>query len=324
MVVTVAAGAILCMSAVELLLRRLRVDECLPDELEAEAAAARDALRLGRRASASASGASKQYGCVVPARPNRKNVLWIHLHRFGGTFICTAARAQGECCNGSNCQYPGETCSDARAKRTWCRRRAESPLTFTAIERDITDEDVSCGGLLLGTMLRDPLDGAASTFFANHFNATEVLNVLRAGRERRPLRHTPCIPAWDTYHHFDNFIVRSLGGAYRVGPRRVTRQHLAAAKERLLGTDVLLILEELATTSVQLAALGWDMKRFSLAPKTWENRKPSAKKSLSSVFSTEEIAFLKSVNHLDYELFAFAKSLAQNLTDRARRALVKG
>lgn len=133
--------------------------------------------------------------------------------------------------------------------------------------------------------------------------------------------HKPCLPKSDTYQHFDNFAVRSLGGAYSAPPRGVTRDHLSVAKQRLLKMDVVLVLEEMKKHQPQLQAkFGWDVADATKHSDTpvYARHSCSAKDTLLTVSEQE---FFKEVNKLDYELYAFAQDLAANLTSKATEAL---
>merc|ERR1711908_157573 len=139
-----------------------------------------------------------------------------------------------------------------------CAARAASEFSFSMLERDI-DEDDFCDDALVAIMLRDPVASAKSTMQANHFDTEKVKEVLTSGVVK-PLPHDGCLPEWDTYQHFDNFVTRSLGGGYSAAPGKVTRAHLELAKKRLQKMQVVLILEELQQHLPQLnVALQWEL-----------------------------------------------------------------
>lgn len=251
----------------------------------------------------------------------RKPVLWIHLHNFAGTYICKEALQQGEFTppNGAwpGCLMPYDDCSTRnRNARSLCSARATSGYSFTAIERDVEAADF-CEGALIGSTLRDPISGLTSTLLANSYDKQAIMNILKTGQPTSA-EHSACLPQWDTYQHFDNFATRSLGGAYMELPLKVTRQHLELAKERLRRLDVLLILEDLPIHVPQLEAfLKWDTAEINTQKK--ENGHDCTKKE--TAFTDGELDFLKEVNALDYELYAYGKELAANLTLQARAML---
>lgn len=247
----------------------------------------------------------------------RKKVLWIHLHNFGGTFICSQAIAQGETTNDfspQGCFIPGEGCC-TQDNRATCQKRSASKFSFTMAERDVDDNDM-CGDLLFGTILRDPLAACRSTLVANQFNKKELMKVLRSGNAG-PVAHQPCLPGWDSYQHFDNYVTRSLGDAYLVPPRQVTRAHLEKAKARLQKMDVLMIMQDMSEQMVQLeATFGWDLSLIHPQQRVNQHK-------TGAVFTTDEASFLVNINALDYELYRFGTKLAEARTAKAKAAVTQ-
>lgn len=195
--------------------------------------------------------------------------------------------------------------------------------TFSAIERVLTEEDLKCNNYLYGTILRDPLAAARSTLVNNRFTDIEKQRILSGIRNGDSNVDTPSypghdhgrLPNWDNYHHFDNFATRTLSGDYTVPAGMMEMKHLEKAKARLQSMDVVLLLEELADHSVQLeTSFGWNMT--GAFAKTKDNSHPE--EHTVQAFTEEEEEFLRTVNHLDYELFAFGASLAANRTAAAR------
>jgi len=258
---------------------------------------------------------------TLARRQRRRPVMWVHLHNFGGTYICKEAMRQGEHTPPESnpqwpgCLMPGDGCSTWYG-RTTGETRAKESYSFTMVERDVEAADL-CDELLLGVTLRDPLAGLTSTLIANRFIKEEVLHILETGTIA-PAWHVECLPAWDTYHHFDNFATRSLGGNYNAPPRGVTRENLERAKKNLERMDVVLILEELQQHMPQLAAFfEWDIERAT--PQNKEKGHECTQKDRA--FTAEEETFLKDVNALDYELFQFGRQLAANRTVSAHHIL---
>eukprot|EP00403_Amphidinium_massartii_P009749 CAMPEP_0178423046 /NCGR_PEP_ID=MMETSP0689_2-20121128/27489_1 /TAXON_ID=160604 /ORGANISM="Amphidinium massartii, Strain CS-259" /LENGTH=354 /DNA_ID=CAMNT_0020044633 /DNA_START=44 /DNA_END=1105 /DNA_ORIENTATION=+ len=238
---------------------------------------------------------------------SRKPVLWVHLHNFAGTYVCKEAVKQQESAQKtSNCLISHDGCSTVPAQRIHCQQRAQSGKSFTMVEREVDDADF-CSELLSGVMFRDPLAGAQSTLRANFFNKDQLMSVLHSGLASR-INHQPCLPDWDTYQHFDNFATRSLGGAYGVPPRGVTRQHLDKAKARVASMDVVMILEQLQVQLPQLqATFGWSLGKMT--PSSPANAHCDRH---ASSWTDAEASFLREVNSLDYELYDFAKQVAAN------------
>lgn len=256
---------------------------------------------------------------------DRRPVLWVHLHNFGGTFVCTEAIGQGEAgppnayASWPGCLMPGDECSTPQGSgRSLCQARAASGYTFTALERDVEEADF-CNDVIIGTTLREPLGGVESTLLSNEFDKSAVLDILRTERSHAA-SHTACLPEWDTYQHFDNFATRSLGGGYSAPPRGVTREHLELAKSRLRKMGVVLILEELDVHLPQLSSvLGWNLALINTANHDHGPQQGHCAQSKDGVLTESDRAFLKSVNALDYELYAYAQGLAANLTALASK-----
>jgi hypothetical protein len=247
----------------------------------------------------------------------RKDIIWVHLHNFAGTTICQEATRQGELVqlDGSNCNVPGDVCSAPEDKRVHCKQRQD--LTFSSMEREITDEDLECDDKLYGIMLREPLAGAKSTFVNNDFDDVDKANILAAMNQSlsEVSAHTVHgnLPDWDTYHHFDNFATRTLSGDYMVPAGMMETTHLEKAKSRLQSMDVVIVLEELDNHTVQLETVfGWDMSH------TMDSVNSHSSNLLASVFTDEEETFVKRINWLDCELYEFGKSLAANRSKEAR------
>ncbi|CAE7527056.1 unnamed protein product [Symbiodinium natans] len=251
-------------------------------------------------------------------------ILWIHLHGYGGTTICDMARSQGEKVARSqdNCNVMPDLCSTPKVFRTPCKKRASSlQYTFTAIERAVDDDDLSCLGsagsqmqptMLYGIMLRDPLAGIKSTWIGNELEKDMIVNAIRSREKPRNFQYHFCLPPFDTYQHFDNFAVRSLSGDYDVDPGAVTHWHLARAKEVLSKLDVILILEQLPDHMPQLhTVFGWD----GVTDNPFRSHRHRIPKN---AMSPGEEAFLKKVNTFDYELYEFGKELALQRTLQAK------
>jgi hypothetical protein len=250
----------------------------------------------------------------------RKDIIWVHLHNFAGTTMCQEARRQGERAPaiGFNCNFPGDICSAPADKRVHCKQRQGK--SFSSMERAVTDEDLECNDKLYGTMLREPLAGAKSTFVNNDFDHVDKASILSAMSQglSEVSAHTvhKNLPEWDTYHHFDNFATRTLSGDYMIPAGMMERRHLDKAKSRLENMDVVLILEELGDHTVQLETMfGWNMNH------RMGNKNSHSLTQLASVFTNEEEAELRRVNRLDYELYEFGKSLAANRSNAARTLL---
>jgi hypothetical protein len=234
--------------------------------------------------------------------------------------MCQEASSQGESVHldGNNCNFPGDLCTAPADKQVHCQQR--QGFSFSSMERAVTDEDLECNDKLYGTMLREPLAGAKSTFVNNDFDDVDKASILAAISEglSNVSAHTvhEQLPDWDTYHHFDNFATRTLSGDYMVPAGMMETKHLEKAKSRLQSMDVVMILEELGNHTTQLETIfGWNMNH------TIGKKNSHSSDLLDSVFTDEEEALMRKVNRLDYDLYAFGKSLAANRSNVSRRLL---
>lgn len=268
-------------------------------------------------------------------RGRRKQVTWLHLHKFGGTFITKMARLQGEVfpVGNINANWMPDFCSTPRGERILCIERTgfgtpASGISWSAIERELDSGDF-CDDMLVGVMLREPLGALQSVLSHDRFDKGSILNTLKACSEAVPAKHfmyqppalipnAPlCLPAWDTYHHFDNFATRTLGGAYLEPPCGITRSHLEAAKTQLQRMDVVTILEELSAHLDQFRnTFRWNLTLVQ--PWRKVNRKAKHGQERSQAFTSAEMGFLTKFNALDIELYDFGRSLARNMTQKAQ------
>lgn len=291
------------------------------------------------------TGAEIQWrGTTLPKLKKRKQVSWLHLHKFGGTFMAKMAGLQGEVFppGSINANWMPDFCSTPPGQRVLCAERTvsdstESGISWSAMEREL-DEGDFCDGALMGTMLREPLSALQSVLSHDRFDKVAILETLRGCSEKNLASHfmyqppaetvataSPCLPVWDTYQHFDNFATRTLAGAYSQSPCSITRSHLEAAKSQLQRMDVLTILEELNDHLPQLQdVFQWNLTLVEPWRRVNRNPKRHPGKSVAvGSFTSEEMAFLKGLNAIDLELYEFAFSLARNMTRQAKESIAK-
>jgi len=260
----------------------------------------------------------------APGSRDSKHIIWLHLHKYGGTTMCIFANKLGERCPTSNCNMPGDGPSEKNPrKQVLCKARVDSSsYTFSAVERFLVPGDLTCPEALSGTMLRDPLAAVKSHMAFHQYTAAEKAGLLRklsvsgTGSLAMLQWSTNNVPEWDTYQHVDNFATRSLSGNYLSQPRAVTEHDLEKAKAALMRLDVVLVLEELSKHAAQLEhSFGWSLSEAAL------ESHHNSKKHKDDFFSQEEEEFVKAINVWDYKLYAFAQSLAANRTEQARLAI---
>mmetsp|Transcript_25688 Transcript_25688/g.68220 ORF Transcript_25688/g.68220 Transcript_25688/m.68220 type:complete len:625 (+) Transcript_25688:54-1928(+) len=258
--------------------------------------------------------------------PKRKtNIIWIHLHNYAGTFMCTLAHKKGEVVYKKNCNWPGDGVVGLGwglkyAHRARCAERAEhAQITFSEIERELQSGDLGCKTAITGIMLRDPFRGARSTVLYHNFGyqLNGILKSIAAKKKMPRLGGHRGLPGDHTYQFFDNFGVRTLSGSYWLPPGEVTRKHLEAAKAVLARIDVIIVLEELEEHFPQFEKhFEWDMSRERANKKI--NGHTSSQ--YDAAMSAEDAALLKNLSALDYELYEFGKTLAAERTRVASKA----
>lgn len=260
---------------------------------------------------------------VLAGNRTLKSIIWLHLHNVAGTYMCQEARKQGETTAENNCDIRKDICSAKSSRRVHCDARKGFGYSFSAIEREVVDEDLVCNGVAYGVMLRDPLANARSTFVNNNFDEKDkkkIIHALQSGTPAQPGWRHKCLPDWDTVQHFDNFATRTLSGHYDAWPGRVTRADLERAKARLKRMDVVLILETLKDHLPQLqASFGWDVAPLLTA----QRRNTHAINDLEKAFNKSEASLIQEHSALDYELFEFAKTVAADRT-AAALAVMRG
>lgn len=277
----------------------------------------------------------------LPKLSGRKQVMWLHMHKFGGTFMTKMAGLQGEVFppGNINANWMPDFCSTPQGQRILCVERSagtkSADISWSAMEREL-DEGDFCDGALIGTMLREPLSALQSVLSHDRFDKVSILDTLRSCSEQAPAVHfmyqppslenkssvPACLPAWDTYQHFDNFATRVLAGAYAQPPCSINFSHLDAAKSQLRRMDVLTILEHLGEHLPQLQDIfHWNVT--SVQPGKIVNRKPKRYVNNSTEFTPPEMQFLKEVNAIDLALYEFAIELARTMTVRAQDSIGK-
>ena len=304
-------------------------------------------------------GLGEKHQMEALPRPPRKPVVWLHLHKAAGTWICVEAQAQREHlvrpeanCNPSQLQ-DGPVSMGVQRHRLTCSMRAnvyrQQGATWAHIEREVDREELSCRAhFTYGVALRDPESLMASVVTHARFNLTRLLPWLRvqvkpgATTTRPPRWRRPCcgldLSASErrtcirecahahhghfSWQHFDNFVVRSLNGfsGYWVPPGMVNRTHFEHAKEVLAAFDIVLRTESLDTDYAQLVGLlGWQRRNESMRAQN-----ARAHGTLSKlVHPRASYRWLQSLNSWDAALFQYGAGVAASRSDAARAALAQ-
>jgi hypothetical protein len=271
-----------------------------------------------------------------------KPVVWIHLHKVGGTAICNMAGSNGEIVISPsvNCNWlPSDDVHTVAVER-WttsviklrspisCDKRREilqnTGFTWSHIEREINEDDLCPEDFHYATMLRDPVAHAQSmvNFMAaelqyapHHYTDMDFtqygvyLNCFEAGAETCPnLSHPHPLALWI---YFDNPVVRMLGGTdiLRLPPMGITSSHAQMVIDRLSKFDAVFILEmiDFPDQHQRLTdTYGWlNFQALASGDNT------DAVKKIS--FSDDEKARIQKLNMHDYAVYNHFKQVVEGM-----------
>jgi hypothetical protein len=227
---------------------------------------------------------AREFGLALPSEnrcaprtqpPHRgKPMLWVHIHKAGGSFICGMANLNHELIvEGGNCNWSGHD-GDGRLgqQKIPCNWRWEhfskAGLTWGQIEREFGEGDFCPDFFEYGTTLRDPLSLALSEVLMVKHTHDEVQAhldcVLHRTKDCTAVSKDGSNTLW---RFFDNYQVRILGGpdVFFLPPGAVNQTHLKNAVRLLSQFKVVLRFEDIVSQPEALHnALGWSVE--SLAP----------------------------------------------------------
>jgi len=269
-------------------------------------------------------------------KPKRKPVVWIHIHKSGGSTVCEAARQNGEhTANFSNCNFLSddylvqgwnlqlvnnmmETAAlggigdagllnrvSSAFKPLTCEERMQKvraqSVTWMQIEREFNKGDF-CDGFLYGISLRDPAMLAQS--LVNY-------NGIGAGYKKcleQPAEHCAEKSKGPVWIYFDNFMVRVLGGhdVMMLPPGSINATHEKMALDILAKFHVVVRTEDFnknAALELFRETFGWS------APDALRKHKNSEVNVVT--FSEEELTIYKELNQHDYAIYNSVRGFEQ-------------
>jgi len=218
---------------------------------------------------------------------NTKPLIWLHIHHELGTGLCITAIANGDraVVPSTNCgwkKFDGFPQLGAKIPAApSCEVRSEFfkqwGFTLGMIEREMYESDF-CDGYRYATVLRDPVDYLDSIAQFEYEMMVDIHGEL--GETERPdyydtvsldmltkvFKSGSFVPKDGNPDNFfygwqllDNFHIRAILGedAYRVGPGKITSDHLKKAQERLSKFEFVKVLEPGATWDGTSKMLGW-------------------------------------------------------------------
>lgn len=241
-----------------------------------------------------------------------KPLLWVHIHKAAGSFMCMMAKRAGENIvvpNDGNCNWKLKDGYGQSGRYTpACQERASyfqsHGFTYGQVERELKDSDVQCAAhFAFGVMLREPVDLMHSNLNFNMklFNGKgrQTINEFRL-MLNSPSKEYAGPHQWPEWKVLDNYQTRLLADAVDVPAGGVTMAHLNKARERLASFQVVARVEDLRQSGYAMFnSLGWDGS--SLARHIGGPRVNHQSHDVFS-FTAEEVAFLRQVNHLDIQL----------------------
>jgi hypothetical protein len=198
----------------------------------------------------------------------------------------------------------------------------EKAITWTAIERDFRHEDYCPAMFIYAAVVRDPLSLMESYLnfqatmspprieYAYH-NASNlrkhISGCLLRGTEKCHGSQSPTVIT--AFVHFDNYVVRVLGGSevMRLPPNGINATHAKKALHMLNTFDTVVRLEDFgkpALNNIFQEAFGWH--NFSILS---QGDSPINSNEHEVRFSSEEREQLRKLNKYDYMLYQSVKSL---------------
>jgi len=233
-------------------------------------------------------------------------ILWLHIHKAGGTFMCQMAKLagerivqpQGNCNWEEHDMWRNSGHSDGGPS---CAERKEyfeqGEYSWGQIERELFDTDQCPSYFKYGVMMREPM--ALMESMLNFQKDSEKIYV----QSIKDALAGPHIGSDDSQYSemwkfMDNFQVRLLARAFDVHAGGITTTHVTKAREALENIDFVYRLEDLPSKGAELIGkLGWSSALGShigqkVNPSTWAIR-----------FSEEEAAMLKDLNKWDIALY---------------------
>eukprot|EP00927_Polykrikos_kofoidii_P052175 TRINITY_DN4595_c0_g1_i1.p1 TRINITY_DN4595_c0_g1~~TRINITY_DN4595_c0_g1_i1.p1 ORF type:complete len:340 (+),score=46.01 TRINITY_DN4595_c0_g1_i1:105-1124(+) len=232
-------------------------------------------------------------------------VLWVHIHKSGGTFMCQLAAIAGEHViptKDTNCNWAGHDLyvdSGFPQKGVTCAERVyyfkSMGVSWGQLEHEIWDSCLCWDDFFYGTMLRSPIGLMRSMMnYHPHHGKAFVQDVQNELLYPSPSSLTQNV----TWKFMDNFQIRVLASAMEVPAGKITIEHFDKARRVLDGMNVVARLEDLPNIGGDLfSRLGWspDMAAYVGMP-----RNPS---DHVFDFTQEEAEMLLELNKFDVALY---------------------
>lgn len=251
-----------------------------------------------------------------------KPMMWVHIHKAAGSFMCAAAHLNGESVvqPGGNCNWNpdgGQGAYYTQKGHADCKRRnahfSKNNYTWGQIER-VMDNEFCFDTMDYAIWLRDPVKLALSE--TNYkYSAGDVESNLKCSAEGD---HKKCpdpkddVPLWK---YFDNYAVRVLGGptVYNKQPGHVTEDDAKAAIKLLKRFKIVAQMEKVTGTDQGkqhfLEEVGWSKWPAADDKSNGQGLRMNKQKNRIT-FSAQETEKIRNQNKYDYMLYNSVSSSA--------------
>lgn len=256
-------------------------------------------------------------------QPIGKRILWQHITKCAGSFICSVLEHKGNVVKPSrNCawnegdddRYRSIASLSHREPENKCRKRYNYFVAHGygsgLIEREINDDDFCSDDFSYGTFVRDPLSQMVSwTNFASFFQSHDVhkyipqlKEAVRVGKNWTVGSNHGNVFGWEFY---DNYIVRVLGGTetFNVPPGQITQEHLERAKRHLQQMDFIAVIEKDGISNKDIVRLS-NFIGCSIDAKRKVNARPH-----KVAFTQDEHDFLMDLNKWSTKLVDYVRTI---------------
>ena len=254
-----------------------------------------------------------------------KPILHVHLHKCGGSAMCSLARLNGESptpetiTTGRNCNmayytdFP-QTCQPTSGPAEIRQRVREQGITFLEIERDIRHGELKGfkdEGFTMGITFRDPRKYWISRFVFEQCNAEEVLELGVPACS--PGNCIATFPGACGACAFQSFYTRSLSGNFAT--EKTSRRDLCKAMKSLEIFDTVLILENMDFTALK-DVYHWTgtMNHGNAVPESSEDALLWQLQQFKEGQDQSDWDKLMADNEHDFELYECAKKIASGAT----------
>lgn len=329
----------------ELIRKKLRSNLTRADASEADASQLPHRGHHPQLRGAESGGDKRGPVQKYPRAPNGfRPLVWLHLHKAGGTLMCKLAERNEEHVvrPATNCNWQGHDGwihSGNPYVRKSCAERAqmfqEFGFTYGQIEREMDEVEI-CDKFRYGVMFREPLELMQSVVNFELWFQTEVEHTAY----RQPFLQFPSdvtewmkskidaeeVPGSERipWTWLDNFQTRVLANAFDVPAGQINGTHLTRARAFLRKHDFMIqVLEDLPSQGQKLFdQLGWTWSEGALTSRINSLHEMHHGKAMRTAeqrsFTPKEKEYLRRLNQQDVELYnAYSSATSESRANAA-------